>query len=241
MMFCSTPEHSWMNTASLPYCFVMRVNSLAMMSSASSQLMRSYWPSPRFVPLDALHQVIQPVGASQPRADGAAAQASARLDGAERGSPCCRIRRTSFTVLHMALQRARASAVDMAVRPDDLRCQPPRHRLAERRRTGFGMPIALRRQARRARPSPSIRCGGSVPDVVGTCNPPPLVGFLASCVLASPRQRSAGHVHAVRTGENYRCFGVATLSPECCDISFPPGKKLSPYCRMAEFSPPFSA
>ena len=39
-----------MNTLSLPYFSVMRLNSLAMVSSASSQLIRSYWPSPRFVP-----------------------------------------------------------------------------------------------------------------------------------------------------------------------------------------------
>ena len=88
----------------------------------------------RLVPADALilavaalraghtaHRVVQAVVASQPAADGSTAQACAGLDVAEfRGAGGVRLHVGQLAVLHVALQHAGASAVDVAVRPHDL-------------------------------------------------------------------------------------------------------------------------
>ncbi len=70
---------------------------------------------------DAAHRVVQALLGVQPFADRASAQAGARLDVAELGrAGGVGLHVGDLSVVHMALQRARPTAVHVAVRPDDL-------------------------------------------------------------------------------------------------------------------------
>ena len=122
----------------------MRFISLAIVSIASSQLICSN--SPESALADALHGIVQAIGALKPTADGTPAQAGTQL-----GLVHCGIARVigfhirDLLVAHMTLQRARAAAIDRAMRPNDL--------VLGRSRFGFLLGLRSRRTSEHGRAS----------------------------------------------------------------------------------------
>ena len=155
---------------------------------------------------DALHGIVQAIGALKPPTDGTPPQAGAQL-----GLVHCGIARVIgfhiryLLVAHMALQRAGAAAIDRAMRPND----------SVLGRSPFGFPLGLRSRrtaehgrASRTVPSPS-RTSGAIRRF-HMPSPPcsPFFGRSLSAMRRAVRPSAFGRTSARHARPNLFPFGL---------------------------------